>query len=277
MTPHQASILGISCFIITKNEENNIARAIKSVSKICTEVLVIDSGSTDRTREIAESLGAKVFLKEWPGYLEQKIFGESICKNEWILNIDADEELSEKLGLEIEVLANTGMLSKYKAYEIDLNIMIKGDLLPRTFAPFNRCVRLYNISHAGFNRNKGDSTHDDVKLDSSVNRKKEVFTLISPAYHRSGASITQLIHKANFYSSEQSNAMFQKGRKVSKIRIFFEFPWWFLKAFFVRRYFVFGFIGFIYSSIFAFTKFVRLAKLYEKYEDGLVIESKTEE
>ena len=79
--------------IITLNEEKNIEKVIKSVQEVCDDILVIDSLSTDRTCEIAESLGAKVIKQAYLGDGPQKAFGAPLAKNEWILSIDADERL----------------------------------------------------------------------------------------------------------------------------------------------------------------------------------------
>ena len=92
-----SSKLPISVFIITKNEEDRVARAIKSVIDWVDEVLVIDSGSTDNTVELAKTLGAKTSFHEWHGYGIQKRHGESLCKNDWIFNVDADEEVLPSL------------------------------------------------------------------------------------------------------------------------------------------------------------------------------------
>ena len=87
----------ISTIIITYNEEENIASCIKSLQEISDEILVIDSKSNDRTRYIAQELGATVVETEWKGYSDTKNFGNNIAKNNWILSIDADEVLSEEL------------------------------------------------------------------------------------------------------------------------------------------------------------------------------------
>ena len=95
-------MIPISVFIITKNEEDRIASIIAAVKDIADEILVIDSGSEDKTCDISARAGAKVMFNEWKGYGWQKIFGENQCRNNWILNIDADEEVSPELSKEIK-------------------------------------------------------------------------------------------------------------------------------------------------------------------------------
>ena len=93
----------LSVAIIVKNEERNLARTLASVS-FADEVIVVDSHSTDRTVEIAESFGAKVFLRDWPGFAAQKNFAIKQCSGDWILSLDADEELSPQLRTQLQFL-----------------------------------------------------------------------------------------------------------------------------------------------------------------------------
>jgi glycosyltransferase involved in cell wall biosynthesis len=253
----------ISAFIITKNEEARIARAIASLKAEVDEIIVIDSGSTDRTVEIAEKLGARVVYNEWKGYTQQKVFGESLCKHKWILNIDADEVLTPSLEDEIGYIFRGKIQDRYKAYRINFIIMHRTDSSPRRFAPSNSFIRLYNRDYASFGGGHGYTTRDAVCLNEGVSEEKDVYLLNEPALHYSGTSIEQLVAKANFYSSEQAEDLARSSRKVSKLRTGLEFFLWFFKAFFIRRYFVFGFDGFVDSMIFAFARFLRLAKAKE--------------
>lgn len=253
----------ISAFIITKNEAARIERAINSVKNIADEVIVVDSESTDETAAIAKSLGAKVVVKPWIGYVGQKSFAESLCKNDWILNIDADEELSKELQNEIEYIFASNNQAQYYAYQIKLLIMHRNDVRPRIFAPYNRCTRLYNKKYASFANTVNSTTHDSVVFNKDVDSTNKIYKLNEDAYHYSGTSIEQLVAKANFYSSEQAKDLVKQKKKPSNIRIATEMIWWFFKAFFIRRYFVFGFDGFVDSMIFAFARFLRLAKLRE--------------
>lgn len=420
----------ISGFIITKNEAIRISKAINSIKEIVDEIIVIDSGSTDETVAIFQELGAKVIFNEWQGYVKQKSFGESICRHDWILNIDADEEFTKELQQEIKEIFNSpgsdsngfGLLSfnqsdigsldlnsdystdpisrgfissenistgsassilntsystcfnspdadynvscshklsssdssstrfnytwfnlhkinspepdssepnstelnstnyyKYKAYDINFVILHRSDNKTRFLTPVNRFIRLYNRKFCSFANTTKTTTHDAVTFNSYIdirdgevnysneksaeeralkegvvmekyiernsaeeidvkerNIKKRdakkrnfkeknniIFKLKNPAYHRSGTSIEQLISKANFYSTEQAKDMISLNRKPSLIRITLEFPLCFLKAFLIRRYFVFGFDGFVDSMIFAFARFAIIAKTRE--------------
>lgn len=105
----------ISATIITFNEERNIARAIESL-RCCDEIVVVDSGSNDRTVELAANLGARVIDHAWGGYSSQKNFASDNAANDWILSIDADESLSEALEAEIWQIKKSG--PEYDAYTV---------------------------------------------------------------------------------------------------------------------------------------------------------------
>jgi Glycosyltransferases involved in cell wall biogenesis len=92
----------ISFVILTKNEEKNIKRAIESIKDVADEILVIDSGSTDKTIDIAKSYGANVIFNEWISYPSQVNFGISKAKNDIVFILDADEELSDELKNSLE-------------------------------------------------------------------------------------------------------------------------------------------------------------------------------
>jgi glycosyltransferase involved in cell wall biosynthesis len=253
----------ISAFIIAKNEATRIARAINSIKNLVDEIIVIDSGSTDDTVRISEELGARAIFNEWPGYVRQKSFGEKLCKHDWILNIDADEELSNELQDEIEFIFRSDNQDHYLAYQINFVIMYRNESKPRFLAPANKFIRLYNRNYSSFSNVTKTTTHDAILFNPDISIKGKIYDLNGDAYHFSGTSIEQLVAKANFYSSEQARDLERLGRKPRKIRVVLEILLCFLKAFFIRRYFIFGFDGFVDSVIFAFARFIRLAKARE--------------
>jgi hypothetical protein len=106
-----------------------------------------------------------------------------------------------------------------------------------------------------------------VLFNPTINSEGKIYNLNGIIYHRSGISIEQLVTKANFYSSEQAKDLLSLGRNPSKIRIFTEIFSYFFKTFVIRRYFVFGFDGFVDSMLFAFSRFIRLAKARELFNN----------
>ncbi len=251
----------ISCFIITKNAEKTIESTIKSICNISNEIIIIDAGSTDKTASIALSLGANLVQYEG-NRIQQKIYGESLCKYDWILNIESHEEITKDLEKEITMLCKSNMIFKYKAYRINFVALSNQDKKPRFLAPENKHLRFYNKNYVSFSKNTSSKMHEDCALDRYLDTK-DIYNFINKAYNKSCVSIASLVDKSNIYSSEQANNLYQNSRKISSLRMISEFPILLFKTFFIRRYFVFGFEGFVYSSIFAFSRFLRISKLRE--------------
>ena len=100
--------MNVSLVMIVKNEEKNLAKCLNSVENLVDEIVIVDSGSTDKTIEIAKTFGAKIFKREFDSFSNQKNYALSIATNEWVLHLDADEVLSKELVEEIKfVIINT--------------------------------------------------------------------------------------------------------------------------------------------------------------------------
>lgn len=252
------SKLPISVFIICKNEADRIATTIKSVCGWVDEIVVVDSGSTDGTVEVAKAAGAdKVMFNEWSGYGAQKVFAQNQCRNNWVLNLDADEEISSQLQVEICNEFAT-MPSEKNAYRLRCVMTMMHEKTPSRFAFVNDPVRLYHLGNAGFSDNM---VHDSVVLrDGAIIKKFEGAVL-----HRSFRSLAHMEEKLNNYSTMQATEMFDRGKKVSVLRAFFEPFLMFPKFYFGRRYFAHGFYGIAAARIYAHYRFLRLAKLREKW------------
>ena len=148
----------ITATIITLNEERNIGRAIESL-RCCDEILIVDSGSVDRTIELAENLGARVIEAGWRGYAGQKNWASEQASFDWILSLDADEALSEALEAEIWSLKKKG--PSYDAYTMPrLAQYLARWILHGGWYP-DRKVRLYNRHKAKW---MGDFVHESVKV-----------------------------------------------------------------------------------------------------------------
>lgn len=247
----------ISVFIIAKNEADRIPLTIKSVRDWVDEVIVIDSGSEDDTVAVAESLGARVVFNEWRGYGPQKVFGEGLCRNDWILNLDADEEISPELGREMRSLfSGEPPCAAYRLRILPLhNFQIRGHPWTSTNDP----VRLYRKSRAGF---KDSPVHDSV-----VVREGRTGRLRGMVNHRSFRSLAHHVDKVNSYSSAQAENLYAKGRNPSALELLMVPPLAFLKQYLLRREFVNGIDGVIVSYMFAFQRFIRLAKTRERFQE----------
>lgn len=251
----------ISVFIITKNEADRILDVINAVKKIADEVLVIDSGSTDKTCEIAAQAGAKIIFNAWQGFGQQKVFGENQCKNKWILNIDADEEISPELCDEITQIFSQNLPQNLHGFRIKIVNKFRFEKRPQKFAYFYNQLRLYNKDFAGF---KNSSVHDSVELRQE--NPQAIGQLKNIIFHQSFRSFSHWIEKINFYSQMQAQDSFDKGKCPSRFKIFLIASVAFLKAFFVRRYFIYGFNGVIYSYLFAFSRFAKAVKTRELFQ-----------
>ncbi len=252
----------ISVFIITKNEADRIFEVINAVKEIADEILVIDSGSEDKTCEIAAKAGAKIMFNSWQGYGAQKIFGENQCRNKWILNIDADEEVSQDLCHEIKSIFAQNLQENFYGFRIKITNKFRFEKKPKKLAYFYNQLRLYNKDFAGF---KNSAVHDSVELRESNPTK--ISQLKNIIYHQSFRSFSHWIDKINSYSQMQAADSFKKGKCPSFLKIIFIPTFAFLKAYLVRRYFIYGFDGIIYSYLFAFSRFAKAIKTRELFQE----------
>lgn len=247
--------LPISVFIVTLNEADRIERTIRAVSEMCAEVVVVDSGSSDGTPQLARSLGARVIHNDWPGYGAQKRFAQEQCRHDWVFNLDADEVVTAALASEIRALFAHGQPDS-EAYTVRFAEVYPGDEKPRPFAYSKGRIRLYKKQSGRFSLS---SVHDTVELQPGVSHAK----LGSPAHHYSMRSLGLEISKFNAYTDAQVTDLEQRKVNLPVLRIYLEFPIAFLKAFIGRRHCIGGHYGFLVAMNYAIFRHLRLAKHYE--------------
>jgi glycosyltransferase involved in cell wall biosynthesis len=247
-------VLPISVFIIAKNEETRLARVIEALTLWAGEVIVVDSGSTDRTVDIARSLGAIVHHREWSGYGPQKSFAERQCRFDWVLNVDADEVVTPSLADEIRALFADGVPPP-GAYRVKILTVYPGDAAPRPFANDYNVVRLYH---------KAAGTYSDHPVfDRVVINGVEPKQLRHPIYHYSFMSIAHTIDKSNQFTDFRSYQSKKRSSAYLKTRLVFEFPLAFIKYYIFRRHCTGGWKGFYFSICHAFARTTRIAKMLE--------------
>ncbi len=254
----------LSVYIVTLNEIGRLERTIHAAQQVADEVVVVDSGSTDGTTELAKNLGARVVYHRWKNISAQKQFAQNQCHHDWVLSLDADEVLSEELIKEIKELKKD---PKYQAYKIRIGDMFPGFKKPSRLAPKYNLVRLYNRQTSTM---PDDLTHDRVKVDRNV----EIGQLKGIIYHYSYLSLHQTWIKYNLYTDELVKTALIQQKKYSKIRLFTEFPRQFFIYYLIRRQIFNGVWGFIMATTLAYFRFLKIAKYFEAKE-GLTLRKDT--
>ena len=243
----------ISAYIVTLNEEKRLGKTLQALKEVADEIFVIDSGSTDKTQEIAEKYGANFLFHKWKNISAQKHYGQELCHNDWVLSLDADEVLSPELIAEIKEKMKNPTADAYKMKICD---MLPGDKKPRLLAKTYNQVRLYN--------RKKSNMPDDLTNDRVVVGKDAVVEqLQAKVFHYSYISLTQTWFKLNMYTDELVKTAVEQGRKYSKLRLYTEFPRQFLIYYFKKRYFLYGTCGFWMATTYAYFRFLKIAKWFE--------------
>lgn len=244
----------LSIFIIARNEADRLPRTLAAIAGLSDDVVLVDSGSTDDTRAVAERFGVRVIDNAWPGYGPQKRFAEEQCRHPWLLNIDADEVIPPDLQEEIRKAMHNPAAD---AYEIRIAEIFPSEQKPHPMAYALAPVRLYRRDKG---RYSASLVHDRVDLAADA----RVARLKGTIHHFSVRSIGDQIAKLNAYTDQQVRDLANRGKHIGTWRLFVEFPAAFLKAYLLRRHFVRGRYGFITAVNHAFYRWLRVAKDFER-------------
>lgn len=243
----------ISCVIITFNEEENIRRALNSV-KWCDEIVIVDSGSKDKTIEICEEYNCRIYKKEFNGYGEQKRYVVSLAENDWILSIDADEVVSDELCDEIKNIFNDDEI-KFNGFFLPRSLIFLGKHFKYGRESKEFYLRLFNKNYGNFS---SDKVHEKVKLNGNTQK------LNGTLHHYSYTNIEQYFNKFNSYTSNAAQVLFDEGNKGRNIvAIVLGFPVYFFKNYFIYRNFLNGMQGFLWALFSSWYPVVKYTKLWE--------------
>jgi glycosyltransferase involved in cell wall biosynthesis len=238
----------ISATIITFNEQDNLPRALNSLG-CCDEIVIVDSGSTDRTVELARGFGARVVQRAWPGYAQQKNFAAGQASHDWILALDADEMLSEDLQRELRELKQQE--SPFDAYSCPRLAQYRGRWIRHSGWYPDPKVRFYDRRKA---RWVGDYVHESVRVEGSLG------VLQGDLLHYTCPTFSRHIESVNRYTTLAAEELAARGRSVSLARLLAAPPWAFVRSYFWQRGFLDGPDGFLIAAMAAFYVFAKYAK-----------------
>ncbi len=238
----------LSAIVITKNEEKNIERCLSGLLW-CDEIIVVDSGSTDNTLEIAKGFTDRIYVENWKGYGPQKQSALEKARGEWVFSIDADEVVTEALSEEIKKAVSdttrAGFYIPRKNFYKDKWLRHGGQYPDYVLRLFRR----------GSGRFSPSMVHEKVIVDGPCGRLKE------PLLHYTFQDLSSLIDKINKYSSLSAKELFQAGRRCGAVSPFLHFLSFFIRDYILRLGFLDGIEGFNVAFVKALGIYLKYAKL----------------
>ncbi|MFT3735690.1 MAG: glycosyltransferase family 2 protein [Rhodocyclaceae bacterium] len=245
----------LSAVLITLNCADSLRATLESL-QFCSEIVVVDSGSTDGTRELAESLGARVLVEAWRGFGPQKQFAIDQASHDWVLCVDSDEIVSDKLR---ENLLAELQAPAYKAYEFPRCNRFLGRYLRHGEGYPDLSLRLFNRKHA---RWSDDAVHEKVITLDVVGQIK------GDLLHHSEESIESYLAKQNRYTTLGAQAMLAEGVDVSLSKLLLSPAFRFFKFYVLRGGWRDGLPGLVHILIGCFNSFAKYAKHFELVRSG---------
>ncbi len=240
----------LSVVIIAKDAAAQIGACIDSVA-FADEVLVVDSGSDDETRAIADVRGCRVIEKEWLGFGPQKQFAVGEAKNDWVLCLDVDERVTALLESSIRTAVQT---QNHHAWRMARRNRFLGRWLKHGEGYPDWSLRLFHRQFASWSN---DPVHE------AVITTVDVGTLKGDLLHDSAEDVRKYLAKQNRYSSLHADALFQQGVRAGYLKLFLSPLARFIKFYIIRLGFLDGGPGFAHVAVGCFAAFAKYAKLIE--------------
>ena len=241
----------LSVCIITLNEERMLGGCLESVG-FADDIVVVDSHSTDRTREIARQAGARVVKREFHGYGDQKNFAVGLARHSWCLCLDADERVSPELKESLTRALQSNNV--YSGYMMNLRSRLLGRWIKHGGLYPNRKLRLFHREHGTWDP---PSVHEVVKVEGKVGRLK------GDLLHESYASVSDHVRRVDHHTTLMARHKNECGERFHVHQLILRPPVTFLKMYFWRAGFRDGVAGLVLAVKGAFDVFLKYAKLWE--------------
>lgn len=232
-----------------------IGEVVVAALRVAHEVIVVDSGSTDGTVEIAERAGARVIHQEWLGNGHQKRVGEDACIHDWLLDLDADEVITPAFANEVAALFADGEPAVH-VYRTPLA------LVPPVGQPWLRFG--LQSRHKLYDRRVMRAPADDIWDQFELGDAHNIGRLESPILHHAFAGAGQFIDKVNQHSTTRANALAPRSGVYLALRIVLGLPFYFAKKYVLQGYWRGGIYGFAVAMISAQGRWFRDVKMWEQ-------------
>lgn len=245
--------MNLSVAITTFNNTRTISQVLEAVAGWANEIVVLDSGSTDGTLEIAKEFGCQIYYRKFEGYGAQKHHAAKHATNDWVLVVDSDEVVTQELKDEINTRLVPG--NEFNGFMVPSTIVFMGEMLRYGREYKMPRLRLFNKKFGNYNLK---DIHEEVILEGKVGK------LNNHVLHYSYADVTDFFQKVNSYSSRMAMELFKKGKKASILKIVTKFPITFLVEYFIRLNFLNGYRGFVWAfaqTVYATLKYIKLREL----------------
>ena len=241
----------VTVTVITKNEAEALADALKSVSW-ADEVIVIDAESTDSTVDIARRFTDRVYVRPWPGYIDQKNHAASLASHDWILSLDADERVTPALAEEIQSVMRTEPSAA--GFRMPRVSFYFGKWIRTTDMYPDYQLRLYDRRRARF---AGMYVHESVRADGSVDSLKNELE------HHPYKDLSEHLIRMDRYTTLAASQMHAQGKRATSAQLFFHPRLAFLRNYILKGGFRDGRAGLIISLMNSYYVFLKFAKLFE--------------
>jgi len=228
----------LTACIITFNEADRIDACLRSLS-FCDEIVVVDSHSTDATRQIAGSLNARVIERDWPGYRSQKQFAVESASNDWVLCLDADERVTSQLREEIEALRTRGF-AEHAGWSVPRITDYFGQFLRHGNAYPDRLIRLFDRRRGGWT---GEEIHENTRVTGSIGR------LHGHLEHFSYRSLSDHHSRMARYADLMARALYARGKRCGLSKVLFNPAWRFFRGYVLRLGFLDGWRGMVFHLV----------------------------
>jgi glycosyltransferase involved in cell wall biosynthesis len=247
----------ISFVIITFNEQKNIEKCLKSIISVADEIIVVDSFSTDDTKEICQKFNCRFYENKFENYSAQKNYANSLVIFDYIFSIDADEVLSEELINSINKLKTNNLITQ--SFQVQRLNNYCGKWIKHGGWYPDIKTRMWKNNTATW---KGE-IHETLVFDTKMPAKLLKGNLLHYSYY----SIDQHILQANKFSTLSAKMLYEKGKKVNFLQILLKPFWKFLRNYFFKGGFLDSYYGFVISIISAHETFLKYSKLKQLTEN----------